>query len=117
MAEPGQPQVIQGYGDGLFRIAGAAHPGSVIVFAGRTVSWSGEINEAGLAEAFAAADELDLLILGCGTRMQAITPELRAALRRVGVAVEVMDTGAACRTFNVLLAEGRRVAAALIAVG
>jgi uncharacterized protein len=116
VAEPAQPQVIQGYGDGLFRIAGEAHRGSVIVFAERTVAWSGEISEAGLAEAFATADEIDLLLLGCGVRTQAVAPELRTALRRGGIAVEAMDTGAACRTFNVLLAEGRRVAAALIAV-
>jgi uncharacterized protein len=117
VADLGQPQVIQGYGDGLFRIAGEAYQGSIIVFAERTVAWSGEISEAGLAEAFAAAGELDLLLLGCGLRMQPVAPGLRMALRRVGIAVEAMDTGAACRTFNVLLAEGRRVAAALIAVG
>jgi uncharacterized protein len=48
--------------------------------------------------------------------MSPVPPALRAALRGAGIAVEPMDTGAACRTFNVLLAEGRRVAAALIAV-
>jgi uncharacterized protein len=117
VAEPGQPQVIQGYSDGLFRIAGETHQGSVIVFAERTVAWSGEISEAGLADAFAAAGMLDLLLLGCGPRIEAVAPALRAALRRSGIAVEAMNTGAACRTFNVLLAEGRRVAAALIAVG
>jgi len=117
VAEPGQPQVIQSYGEGLFRIAGEAHRGSVIVFPDRTILWSGEISEAGLAEVFVAAGALDLLLLGCGTTMQPVAPSLRAVLRRAGIAVETMDTGAACRTFNVLLAEGRRVVAALIAVG
>jgi uncharacterized protein len=117
VAEPGQPQVIQGYGDGLFRIAGEEYRDSVIVFAARTLPWSGEISEMGLTEAFAAAGTLDLLLLGCGAKTQPVAPALRAALRRAGIAVEAMDTGAACRTFNVLLAEGRRVAAALVAVG
>ena len=117
MAEAGPPQVIQGYGDGLFRIAGEERRGSVIVFTGRTVAWSGEISEAGLGEVFAAAADLDLLLLGCGSAIRPIAADLRMALRRAGVAVEPMDTGAACRTFNVLLAEERRVAAALVAVG
>ena len=59
---------------------------------------------------------VDLLLLGCGAAMRPVAPALRAALRKAGIAVEPMDTGAACRTFNVLLAEGRRVAAALVAV-
>ena len=117
MAEPAPPQVIQGYGDGLFRIAGEEHRGSVIVFTDRTVPWSGDVTETGLAEVFSAAETLDLLLLGCGRTMRPVAPQLRAALRRAGIAVEPMDTGAACRTFNVLLGEGRRVAAALVAVG
>ena len=117
MAEPSPPQVIQSYGDGLFRIAGEERRGSVIVFTDSTVPWSGEITEAGLAEVFAAAETLDLLLLGCGSAMRPVAPALRAALRRAGIAVEPMDTGAACRTFNVLLGEGRRVAAALVVVG
>jgi len=117
VAEPLPPQIVHGYGDGLFRIAGAEHRGSVIVFANRTVPWTGEISEIGLAEVFAAADALDLLLVGCGAVLRPVPPELRAALRRARIAVEPMDTGAACRTFNVLLAEERRVAAALVAMG
>jgi len=115
-AVPESRQVIQGYGDGMFRIAGEERHGSVIVFTNRTVAWAGEISEAGLADVFTAADTLDLLLLGCGSVLSPVAPELRAALRRVGIAVEPMDTGAACRTFNVLLAEERRVAAALVAL-
>jgi uncharacterized protein len=62
------------------------------------------------------AGTVELLLVGTGGRMAQIDRTLRQALRADGVVVEVMDTGAACRTYNVLMAEGRRVAAALIAV-
>ena len=58
---------------------------------------------------------IDLLLLGCGARMAMVPAGVRQHLRAAGVVVESMDTGAACRTYNVLMADGRRVAAALIA--
>jgi uncharacterized protein len=70
-----------------------------------------------LAPLVAAAESLDLLLLGCGPRPVIPAADVREEFRRLGIVVEAMDTGAACRTFNVLLAEDRRVAAALIAVG
>jgi uncharacterized protein len=113
-------QLIQGYGEGRFRIAGAVHEGSVIVFPDRTIGWTAatieEASESSLGAVFAVADEIDILLLGCGRAMSPVAPALHAAFRRVKIAVEPMDTGAACRTFNVLVAEERRVAAALIAV-
>lgn len=57
-----------------------------------------------------------VLLVGCGRRMTLLAPDLRKALRDAGLVVDVMDTGAACRTYNVLLGEKRPVAAALIAV-
>ena len=117
---PETRQLVQTYGDGRFRIAGAVHEGSVIVFPDRTFAWAAasieDVSEASLASVFAGADEIDILLLGCGRAIGPVAPDLRAALRRVKIAVEPMDTGAACRTFNVLVAEERRVAAALIAV-
>ncbi len=119
-AIPEGRQLVEGYGEGRFRIAGTVHQGSVIVFANRTLGWDAaalaDATEASLDAVFTAAATLDLLLLGCGARMEAPPPPLRVALRRAGIALETMDTGAACRTFNVLLAEERRVAAALIAV-
>lgn len=92
----------------------------MIVFADRTEEWNAEsfeaVSRSSLAPVFAANATVDLLLIGCGAQMRAIPASLRTALREVGIAVEAMDTGAACRTFNVLLSEGRRVAAALIAV-
>ena len=59
-------------------------------------------------------DRIELLLLGCGRRMAPPPSGLRQALRQAGIVLEVMDTGAACRTYNVLLSEERRVAAALL---
>ncbi|HEY2892070.1 MAG TPA: Mth938-like domain-containing protein [Dongiaceae bacterium] len=119
---PGGRQIIESYGEGRFRIAGQVHPGAVIVFLERTIAWPVTAPEqAGmdnLAPVIAAAREgsVDLLLFGQGKRMLLVPPALRQGLREAGIVVEPMDTGAACRTYNVLMAEGRRVAAALIPV-
>ena len=117
-AVPEGSQVITGYGPGLFRIAGVAHKGSVLVLPDRTLAWAvssfSDIDIAGLEPILSATPSVDVLLLGCGPAMQMPSRELRAALRERGVVLEPMDTGAACRTFNVLLSEGRHAAAALI---
>ena len=115
-------QIIESYGDGRFRVTGKLHEGSVLVFPEQTIAWpvteSAALTEESLAGIAAAGDAgiIDLLLIGCGPRMVLIPPKLRAALRSHGVVIEPMDTGAAARTYNVLAAEGRKVAAALIAV-
>jgi uncharacterized protein len=115
-------QIIESYGDGRFRVTGAVHQGSVLVYPDKTVAWpigeSAALTEESLAGIAAAGDAgtIDLLLIGCGPRMAMIPAKLRAALRSHGVVIEPMDTGAAARTYNVLAAEGRKVAAALIAV-
>jgi uncharacterized protein len=119
-AVPEGSQVINGYGPGLFRVAGAVYRTSILVLRDRTVPWTANAFDAidvdGLAPVIQHAAEIDVLLLGCGPSMQLPPRELRNALRQQGIAVEPMDTGAACRTFNVLLSEGRRAAAALIAL-
>jgi uncharacterized protein len=115
-------QIIDAYGDGGFRISGQRIEGSVIVFPDKVANWTvGEIEalSAGSLDAVSAAGRagtVELLLIGTGARMAQIDRTLRQTLRADGVVIEVMDTGAACRTYNVLMAEGRRVAAALIAV-
>jgi uncharacterized protein len=113
-------QMINGYGDGGFRIAGQRYQGSVLVFAERTLPWdvadAAGVNAASLAPVFAAEPKIELLLLGCGRTIVRIDPTLRMELSRLGLSVEALDTGAACRTFNVVIAEGRRAAAALIAL-
>jgi uncharacterized protein len=113
-------QTIEGYGPGRFRVSGHTHQGSVIVFPERTIAWEvrafDQVSTASLAPAIDAGETIEILLLGCGERMGRVGEELRAALRQTGVVLEPMATGAAARTFNLLLSEDRRVAAALIAL-
>jgi uncharacterized protein len=119
---PQGKRVIDGYGEGGFRISGQRIEGSVIVFPDKVVTWPtaaiGDMSAGDLEPVSAAgrAGAVELLLVGTGVRMTQIDRTLRQALRADGVVIEVMDTGAACRTYNVLMAEGRRVAAALIAI-
>lgn len=115
-----RPPAIEGYGAGAFRADGVVHQGSLIVLPTGIVDWAvadfAEIDETTLPPALFADAKVELLLLGCGARMQPVPGALRAALRAVGTVVEPMDTGAAVRTYNVLLGENRQVAAALLAV-
>lgn len=119
---PQGKQIIEAYGEGGFRISGQRVEGSVIVFPDKVVAWpaaaGGEMSAGSLQAVSAAgqAGSVELLLIGTGARMTQVDRGLRQALRADGVVIETMDTGAACRTYNVLMAEGRRVAAALIAV-
>ena len=113
-------KVINGYGDGGFRIAGERVEGSIIVFPERFMPWpvadAGRLQADDLQPLIEAAGQIDILLLGCGAGTPAVDPTLRGLLREHGILVDVMDTGAACRTFNILLTESRPIAAALIAV-
>ncbi len=119
---PAGRQIIESYGEGRFRVGGALHAGSILVFADRTEAWPvsalAALTPASLEplRAAGAAGLVDVVLLGCGPRMGLVPEALRGLLRAAGIVLEPMDTGAACRTYNVLAAEGRRVAAALIAV-
>jgi len=117
----GTPTVIQAYGAGGFRIDGEAYRGSILILPDRVESWAvadmSAVTMQSLAPVLAAMRDIDVLLLGCGARMALVPPSLRQELRAAGIVIDAMDTGAACRTFNVLRAEERRVAAALIAVG
>ena len=116
----GNRQVIQAYGGGGFRISDRTWTGSVVVFVDRTLAWSPlraeDIDAEGLARAAAVEPPLEILLLGCGPALAALPPTLRGRLGEAGPVIDAMDTGAACRTFNVLAAEDRRVAAALLAL-
>lgn len=112
--------VVQSYRPGGFTIAGVRHQTSVLVHAGRAVPWPlghfEEITTEALEPVLGLEPAIEILLLGAGDRFALVRPELRAALKARGVGVESMDTKAACRTYNLLVAEGRRVAAALIAL-
>ena len=111
---PAGRQIIQAYGGGNFRISGQVYNHAVIVFPNRTLSWNpAGLTAADFAQIIAFANEIDVLLVGCGTKME-LLPDLRKELKAQGLNSDMMDTGAACRTYNVLMAEGRRVAAALL---
>lgn len=120
LAPIGDGKVIHGYGDGGFRVSAERYEGSVIVTRDAvfplTASRVSDVNVEALASVLAADSGVEVMLLGCGQRMEMVPKELKAAFRARGIGIEPMDTGAACRTFNVLLSEDRRVAAALIAV-
>jgi uncharacterized protein len=111
---------IDAYGNGGFRFAEMSHRGSVLCLPSGIYAWppveAGDIDAASLAPVLAEKDALDLLLLGTGRRQQLPVGALLRVFTEAGIGLEAMDTGAACRTYNVLLAEGRPVAAALIAV-
>lgn len=111
--------VIQAYGEGRFRISGTDFAGSVIVLVDAVLPWPdgdrGNVSIAGLSPVVEAEPAVEILLLGTGSTMRPLDPDLRGALKRHGIVGDAMDTGAACRTFNVLAGEDRRVAAALMA--
>lgn len=114
MPDPSALQVIQSYGDGGFRVSNVRHDGAIIVTAGRTVAWTDAAVTTLTPDSIVA--DIDVLVIGCGARAAFVAPAMREAFKRRGVALEVADTPAACRTYNILLSEGRRVAAALLPV-
>lgn len=112
---------IDGYGQGGFRFAGMSHRGSLLIVPSGIYAWSVEtaadLSESTLARVFAEAEEIDLLMIGSGREPVAVPVAVRERCRAAGISVDIQPTGGAASTYNVLLDEGRRVAAALIAVG
>ena len=113
-------QVIESYGDGRFRVSGVPLEGSLLVLPTATFPWPAVdpvgITLDSLGPLLGADPPVEILLVGTGRRLVPLHPMLKARLRERGIGADPMDTGAACRTYNVLMAEGRRVAAALIAV-
>ena len=114
-------QIIQSYAGGTFRISGVSYEEAILVFPHETFFWS-EVQEfqnltlQSFEPLLSQAGEIDVVLLGTGKVMQFFSPKIRQELSAQGLVVDVMDTGAACRTYNVLMAEGRRVVAALLPV-
>jgi uncharacterized protein len=110
-------QVIERYGPSGFRVTGVIYHSPVLVFSDRTVPWEATSASAITWESLVPVvehGEVQILLLGLGRSSSTVPATLRSALRAAGITLEAMGTGAACRTYNVLAAEGRKVAAALL---
>ena len=111
---------IEAYGKGGFAFADMSHRGSLLCLPDAIWAWDvtrpEQIDKYSLQRVFDAANSIDTLILGTGTDMWVPPAELRSALRAVRVVLDAMQTGPAIRTYNIMMGERRRVAAALIAV-
>ena len=105
--------LIRSYGPAGFRIGQAEYASHMLVLPTASYVWSGELTLEALAPLFTHTPATEVLLIGTGARHELIDPALRIALKARGLAMDTMDTGAACRTFNILLGEGRRAAVAL----
>ena len=116
--EEGQ-QLVNSYGDGGFRVSGVRFDGNIIILPNETTAWDiGSIKDLtieSLEPIINATPPVEILLIGCGASMAFIEEDIRKALRAKGITIDSMDSGAAVRTYNVLLLERRRVAVALIA--
>jgi uncharacterized protein len=104
---------VEGYGPGFFRIAGQVHRGPLLVGPGGVQGWGGLEDAAPL---LALAGRIDVLFLGTGAEIAHAPPALRRDLEALNMGVEVMASPTACRSYNVLLSEGRRIALAVLPV-
>ncbi|MGB0844945.1 MAG: Mth938-like domain-containing protein [Alphaproteobacteria bacterium] len=120
-AIPNNRNMIDSYGDGGFRVLGERIEGDLIVGLTKVENWDDPaLDNAGvtrlinLLENF--PDPVEVLLIGCGNDVQFLPEPHRQMFRNAGISVDLMNTSAACRTFNVLMTEERRAAVALIAV-
>lgn len=104
---------VDGYGPGFFRVGGVVHQGPLALLPDGPQPWAGIGDMTLFLE---RAETFDILLVGTGTTFEILAPEMRVRLESAGIGVETMTTGAACRSYNVLLAEARRVAAALVPI-
>ncbi|PAQ08351.1 Mth938-like domain-containing protein [Mesorhizobium temperatum] len=111
---------IEAYGNGGFRFADMSHRGSLLCLPSGIYGWEPAdplaLTAADFAKLLNEADKVEILLVGAGKDLRPLPAALRAALKAAGIAADPMSTGAAVRTYNVLLAENRAVAAALIVV-
>lgn len=104
---------VDSYGPGFFRIGGQMFEGPICAFATGVTAWGGYDDLDGI---LAQKDSIDVLFVGTGAQIAHVPADFRSTLEEAGIGVEPMASPAACRTYNVLLSEGRRIAVALIPV-
>lgn len=113
--EFGEQPPIDGYGPGGFRISGEWYEGSLIVLP-EGIHQIEALTVDALSPLLSVARDVDVVLVGQGAEIAAPDPALRDAIENAGPGVEFMSTSSACRTYNVLLAEDRRVAVVVLAV-
>ena len=115
-----RPAPIDAYGNGGFRFAGMSHRGSLLCLPDGIWAWPindvTELDEAALAAVLDRAESIDVFLIGAGRDPWVLSDKLRQRFHELSLSVDAMTTGAAVRTYNILLAENRRVGAGLIAV-
>lgn len=104
---------VDGYGPGFFRVAGEVREGALLLTRTASRGWGGLEDLAALT---ALAGSVDVVILGTGVETTLAPKAMREALEPLGIGIEPMASPSACRSFNVLLSEGRRVALAALPV-
>ncbi|MDR7146925.1 Mth938-like domain-containing protein [Rhizobium sp. BE258] len=111
---------IDSYGNGGFRFADMSHRGSILCLPSGIYGWEMDVTKPLSPENFIRvleeAGDIEVLLVGTGPELKRLPPELKQALKARGISSDPMSTGAAVRTYNIMLAESRAVAAALIAV-
>ena len=116
-----QPPSIDAYGGGGFRVSGVRREGSLLILQDQPLAWPvGELKGLTPSDLDAVlalgAREVEFVLLGVGPRAAPPPAAVRQALQAAGIGLEAMDTATACRVYNVLASDGRRIAAALIAI-
>lgn len=109
---PKEVQVINSYGAGGFVINNIRYEGSVIVFPDEVVSWIGT----GVEQIIARSSQIEILLVGTGKEIKPLDQKIKSELKSLRISFDIMDTGAACRTYNVLISEERKVAVVLTAL-
>ena len=109
----GTAKPIEGYGPGFFRVGGHLLQGACLITPWDAGPWGGLSDTGG---PLSLVGKIDVLFVGMGAEIAHVPLPFRTALEEAGIGVEVMSSPAACRTYNVLLSEGRRIAAALLPV-
>ncbi|MEN8838153.1 MAG: Mth938-like domain-containing protein [Celeribacter marinus] len=104
---------IDGYGPNFFRVKGVVHEGAMMLMGASATQWGGYDDVAPL---LALAGRVDFILFGTGEEMTHLPPALRQQLDAAGIGAEFMATPTACRSYNILASEGRRVAVALLPV-
>lgn len=113
------PPPIDSYGGGGFRLKEAFREGHLFITPATVATWAveeGAMTSDAFAPIIAEAADIDVLLVGMGEEIAALPRDAREAIEVAGIGVEVMSTSSACRTYNILLAEDRRVAVAVIAI-